>query len=470
MSEEILKALMQLFAIIAKQDNVLIEGHEKFVFDFLSSQLSIERVEEYLSIYKGFLNDNKPESPEGEIKDKARTSMKDSVRTLSICKKINKTLAQKQKTIVLIRLLEFFKNDSHSSGNRIQIVETVADVFKIEKTEFNEIRDFVFEAGNKTTVNEVVIGDESEESACNCRAFIPFHNYHGHCKFIYLKNINIIILKYHGNVELFLNGIVIKPESIYLFPHGSTLRLPQTTIYYSNIISRFTDDRVANNFSFYASIKEHKFPNGTKALNELVISESSGHLVGIMGASGSGKTTLLTLLSGQERPSNGQITINDIDLNSNNSDLKGAIGYVPQDDLLIEDLTVYQNLYYNARLCFKDLDEKEISIKISRTLISLGLDEIKDIKVGTPLNKKISGGQRKRLNIALELIREPLILFLDEPTSGLSSRDSENVMDLLKEITIKGKLVFVVIHQPSSDIFKMFDKLLILDTGGYPAF
>ncbi|MGZ3901264.1 MAG: ATP-binding cassette domain-containing protein, partial [Bacteroidia bacterium] len=211
-------------------------------------------------------------------------------------------------------------------------------------------------------------------------------------------------------------------------------------------------------------------PNGTKALNELVISESSGHLVGIMGASGSGKTTLLTLLSGQERPSNGQITINDIDLNSNNSDLKGAIGYVPQDDLLIEDLTVYQNLYYNARLCFKDLDEKEISIKISRTLISLGLDEIKDIKVGTPLNKKISGGQRKRLNIALELIREPLILFLDEPTSGLSSRDSENVMDLLKEITIKGKLVFVVIHQPSSDIFKMFDKLLILDTGGYPAF
>jgi ABC-type multidrug transport system ATPase subunit len=89
------------------------------------------------------------------------------------------------------------------------------------------------------------------------------------------------------------------------------------------------------------------------------------------------------------------------------------------------------------------------------------------MKVGSPLNKKISGGQRKRLNIALELIREPAILFLDEPTSGLSSRDSENILDLLKELTLKGKLVFVVIHQPSSDIFKMFDKLLILDTGGY---
>lgn len=90
--------------------------------------------------------------------------------------------------------------------------------------------------------------------------------------------------------------------------------------------------------------------------------------------------------------------------------------------------------------------------------------------MGSPLDKTISGGQRKRLNIALELIREPSVLFVDEPTSGLSSRDSENIMDLLKELALKGKLVFVVIHQPSSDIFKMFDRLLILDTGGYPIY
>ncbi len=85
-----------------------------------------------------------------------------------------------------------------------------------------------------------------------------------------------------------------------------------------------------------------------------------------------------------------------------------------------------------------------------------------------PLNKKISGGQRKRLNISLELIREPAIMFLDEPTSGSSSRDSENILDLLKELARKGKLLFIVIHQPSSEIFKMFDKLIILDTGRIP--
>ena len=86
------------------------------------------------------------------------------------------------------------------------------------------------------------------------------------------------------------------------------------------------------------------------------------------------------------------------------------------------------------------------------------------------MDKTISGGQRKRLNIALELIREPAVLFVDEPTSGLSSRDSEHIMDILKELTLRGKIVFVVIHQPSSDIFKLFDRLLLLDVGGYPIY
>ncbi|MBL4586864.1 MAG: ABC transporter permease, partial [Flavobacteriales bacterium] len=133
-------------------------------------------------------------------------------------------------------------------------------------------------------------------------------------------------------------------------------------------------------------------------------------------------------------------------------------------------LTVFENLFYNAKLCFDGYGKYKINKMVVATLKSLGLFEIKDLKVGSPLNKKISGGQRKRLNIALELIREPSILFVDEPTSGLSSRDSENIMDLLKELALKGKLVYVVIHQPSSDIYKMFDKLMILDTGGYSVY
>jgi ABC-type multidrug transport system ATPase subunit len=186
-----------------------------------------------------------------------------------------------------------------------------------------------------------------------------------------------------------------------------------------------------------------------------------------MGGSGAGKSTLLNVLNANYMPAKGKVTINGIDIHREKNKIEGVIGYVSQDDLLIEELTVYQNLFYNAKLCFGKLDDDAIAEKVLNLLRSLGLYETKDLKVGSPLEKTISGGQRKRLNIALELIREPAVLFVDEPTSGLSSRDSENIMDLLKELALKGKLIFVVIHQPSSDIFKMFDKLLILDKGGY---
>ena len=146
------------------------------------------------------------------------------------------------------------------------------------------------------------------------------------------------------------------------------------------------------------------------------------------------------------------------------------IGFVPQDDLLIEELTVYQNLWFTAKLCFEGLSDEEIDSRVLKTLKDLGLDTIKDLKVGSAINKYISGGQRKRLNIALELIREPAVLFLDEPTSGLSSADTEKVVLLLKEQTLKGKLIIVNIHQPSSDVYKLFDRLWLLDRGGYPVF
>src|SRR5690606_21989422 len=162
----------------------------------------------------------------------------------------------------------------------------------------------------------------------------------------------------------------------------------------------------------------------------------------------------------------GRILINGFDVHTEKEKIHGVIGYVSQDDLLVEELTVYQNLYFNAKLCFAGHTEEEIHKRVMDVLTNLGLDQRKDLRVGSALDKTISGGQRKRLNIALELIREPAILFLDEPTSGLSSRDSENVIDLLKELSLKGKLIFVVIHQPSSDIYKM----IIMDTGGYPVY
>ncbi|HRP59635.1 MAG TPA: ATP-binding cassette domain-containing protein, partial [Vicingus sp.] len=281
----------------------------------------------------------------------------------------------------------------------------------------------------------------------------------------------MFFVRYFGNSELYLNGILINKSRSHILNQGSSIRSSRVQpIYYSDIISAFFKDDNAEKIVFNVENLTYKFKGGNMGMHHFSFSEESGRMVGIMGASGAGKSTLLNLLNGTYMPTTGQITINGIDIHREPEKIEGVIGYVSQDDLLIEELTVFQNLFYNAKLCFDNLNDEQISKRVLDVLISIGLDQAKDLKVGSPLEKTISGGQRKRLNIALELIREPAVLFVDEPTSGLSSRDSENIMDLLKELALKGKLVFVVIHQPSSEIFKMFDNLLILDTGGYPIY
>jgi ABC-type multidrug transport system ATPase subunit len=182
-----------------------------------------------------------------------------------------------------------------------------------------------------------------------------------------------------------------------------------------------------------------------------------------------GKSTLLNVLNGNLNPQQGEILINGYNLydEKERMELKGVIGFIPQDDLLLEELTVRQNLYYNAKLCLDNNSEEKIIAVVDQVLHDLDLYEIRDLKVGKPLNKVISGGQRKRVNIGLELIREPSVLFVDEPTSGLSSVDSEMVMNLLREQVFKGKLVIVNIHQPSSNLYKMFDRIIFMDKGGY---
>lgn len=475
MSEEILKALMQLFAIIAKQDTGANDSFKLFVGSFLKNQVSKDKVNEYLLLYEGFLIDKKERErdpvSENETDKPKLTSVKDSVRTLGICKKINKTLVQKQKVVVLSRLFEMICADNQLTVQRLQIINTVAEVFNIHEAEKILIRHFVTsEDPYSFESSDLLIMDDKDIVTLNSVVginHIHAHGLDGTISIIKVQSVGLYFLKYVGDSEIFLNGLPVQYKCLYILAPGSTIRLPRGTTYYSEIANTFSTKYDYTKLKFSVNNLEYTFPNGKKALHNVSLEEKSGTLVGIMGASGAGKTTLLNTLCGLEKPSAGRITINDIDVSSREEVIGGLIGYIAQDDLLFEDLTVYQNLYYNAELCFKDFAHARLHKLVLQTLNSLGLLEIKDVLVGSPLNKKISGGQRKRLNIALELIREPAVLFVDEPTSGLSSRDSENVMDLLKELSQKGKLIFVVIHQPSSDIFKMFDKLILLDVGGY---
>ncbi len=470
MSEEILKALTQLFAIITKQDGGVTEKERSYVINFFKSELDQDSVVEYVALYDSFADYGKEEEEGGEVKVKKRklTSVRDSVKTLAICRKINKTLTQKQKAFVLVKILELVASDGNFTEQRVSIIDTVSHTFNMSRDEFKVIEGFVLEreevyqqSADVLTASRKGQGEVKHvETAVN-----------GKILFLKVASADLYFVKYLGYDDIVLNGFIMKAHQCYLFSNGSTIKTPQgNALYYSDLIRHFLSQDTIQTISFNVNDLYFRFPNGAIGLRNINISEGPGKLIGIMGASGAGKTTLLNVLAGIETPSEGEVLINGINIHLQKEQIQGVIGYVAQDDLLIEELTVYENLFYNAKLCFADKSDQEIGELVNKTLLSLGLEHRRDLRVGSVLDKTISGGQRKRLNIALELIREPAVMFVDEPTSGLSSRDSENVIDLLKELSLKGKLIFVVIHQPSSDIYKMFDKMYLMDTGGYPVF
>jgi ABC-type multidrug transport system ATPase subunit/ABC-type multidrug transport system permease subunit len=211
------------------------------------------------------------------------------------------------------------------------------------------------------------------------------------------------------------------------------------------------------------------FPDGTVAVDDVSFEVQRGELTGLLGPSGSGKSTLLNLINGFMSPESGQVLIDDYDLHVNFQRFRDRMGYVPQDDLLFENLTVFENLYFNARLRYPD-GTNDLTALVHSVLRDIGLYEKRNLRVGNPENKVLSGGQRKRLNIGLELLGDYDLLLLDEPTSGLSSKDSERLLRLIRELASRGKMVFVVIHQPSSRLYAMFDKMIVLDRGGRLAF
>lgn len=197
-----------------------------------------------------------------------------------------------------------------------------------------------------------------------------------------------------------------------------------------------------------------------------------GDMIALMGPSGAGKTTLLMTLNGYLPPTSGQVRVNGEDLYAIYDALRGSIGYVPQDDIVHPELTVFEAVKYSARFRLPpDYSDAEIDQRVEQTLKDLGLDSLKNLEIGKPEKKVLSGGQRKRVNIALELVTDPVILFLDEPTSGLAADDTTALITLLSELTKKtGKTIIMTIHQPAKDEYEKFNLTFIMGYGGIPTY
>lgn len=463
MNESLLKTLMQLFAIIANVTNdVISDTSRDIVASYLKNFLPQNLVVQYIDLFDEYLKQH-----HSEIRKSSSRDTLHGIKILKYCQKINEQLLQSQKHVVLIELLEFIKSGSQITEKELDFTETIANVFNIDDEEYEHCKAFVLDP-NLTLHDCILIADSNLSHPNNNVKHVQREGMNGQLIVLYIKTSNLFFFKYTGTDSFHLNNKSIQPNRTYTIDAGASIGNNKIkTIYYHEIAEQLLETSLYPHFSFVAENVEFRYAETDAGIIDFNLTERSGSIVGILGLSGAGKSTLISLLNGKIMPNKGKILINNESIYSEKLKKKTIIGYVPQDDLLIEELTVYENLFYNAQLCYGDLSHMDINRRVVNILKDLDLYEIHHLKIGTPLNKLISGGERKRLNMALELIREPYILFVDEPTSGLSSSDSLLVMDLLKKQTLKGKLVITTIHQPSSDIYKLFDRIIVLDKGGY---
>ncbi|MFA6403919.1 MAG: ATP-binding cassette domain-containing protein [Salinivirgaceae bacterium] len=471
MNEIILNALMQLFAIIGitvqkKEQTISSNYFESFLRQYFSKSI----IDEKMQIFSKLIQ---------ELKNNTSDLNGLLQKIDGICEQLNIELHKKDKILILIYLAEFVKHHklnleagSNQSNEVKRLIENVVNKLNLEMDEYIQIQNFIADEIHKIeNKNNILHVNNGLLPIKTGYKQIIKPNLQGHFFILLINSCQRFLLRYKGNDTVVMGNKPVFADHVYILEKGAVIKWNNdSSLYFNEIASEFLAPANKSLVHFEADDVNYLFPHSNNGIHGFSFSALSGQMIGIMGSSGSGKSTLLNILNGTINPQKGEIRINGYSMQEHKALLNPLIGYIPQDDLLIEELTVYQNLYYCTKISYGNLSEEEIQKKTVDLLKEINLFDYKDLKVGSPLSKFISGGQRKRLNIAFELIREPYILFVDEPTSGLSTSDSEKMMDLLRQQTHKGKLLFVNIHQPSSEIFKQFDKLIVLDKEGYLAF
>jgi ABC transport system ATP-binding/permease protein len=274
------------------------------------------------------------------------------------------------------------------------------------------------------------------------------------------SNSGIVIEDFNSTNGVYINGTRVSRQGIAPGDHvqvGSFL----LQIDQAGTIGIF-DTRSKTRIDSVNITKEVKNRSGgglIKLLDNVSLSIQPNEFVGLLGPSGAGKSTFMDALNGMRPASGGSVLINNLDLYQHLDSLKQSIGYVPQDDIIHRELTVYRTLYYVAKLRLSgDVNRKEINQIIDEVMDVTGLSERRDV----PINQ-LSGGQRKRVSIAVELITKPSVIFLDEPTSGLDPATEEKIMVLFRQIAESGRTVILTTH--AMENVKLFDKIVLLMRG-----
>ncbi|WP_193214090.1 ATP-binding cassette domain-containing protein [Luteolibacter marinus] len=264
-----------------------------------------------------------------------------------------------------------------------------------------------------------------------------------------------------------VDGIPVKSSAP--LRDGSIIRLSTTQALRCRLSEGIIDEERNLIESLRAQDLIHEFVPGTRALDNVSFDVGRGEMLCIIGPSGSGKSTLLSVLAGQLAPTRGRVRLNDSSFYQNRMELIRFIAYMPQEEALNPQLTVREHLRHATTIRRPFLSSQEVARRADAIMAELGLQAISRRRVGSPGEKTLSGGERSRLNLGLDLGSAAEVFLFDEPISGLSSKDSEHVAETLRSLA-RDKIVIASLHRPGASVLNLFDKALLLDNGGRVAF
>lgn len=332
MNETILNGLLNLFSIFASLARIEKEQAHNAVNTYLSSHFGIRSHKEYMELYEelhSMYND-----PDFDID-------KESV-IRNVCTQLKPKLVTEEQVLLLLRFMEFAHNNSEGFSENRSVFQDIASIFQIDPDLFNDLLAFV--TGKDSAALLQIDGNWEEKPRHISRKGLE-----GTIRVLLLRSFDRLVFTYHGNSQIFINDIPATSDIFYSWQRSSVIKSPHFhPIYYSDVMEVFNQNEKKGRIQLAGRDINFRFPNSENGMHNFSFNLESGQLVAIMGGSGVGKSTLLSILNGNITPQEGSILLNGRPLDD--EACKQLIGFVPQDDLLIEELTVFQRKWKTSWL------------------------------------------------------------------------------------------------------------------------
>ena len=388
----------------------------------------------------------------------------------------------RERFLIILALLEFtelnFKRDVRIGDE----IGRLAENLNLYKSDFAEAHDFITKNSESTNPNLLILeedqhkddmlegtwSEEYNQDSGQKEMISIFQRIRGKLIFSYFLRFNLLVFRHEGSEKLMVNNKSVYAGYFYSLNNNDQICFDGLVpIFPEEILRHFKLSGNIPKIMLRAQNLAFRYTDSENSVKPFSISEESGKLVGIIGNNGVGKSTILKLIAGHLNPSQGNIYINDTDLIKENFRIQSVIGFVSHDNMVFSELSIYDNLFFQARLSLGNLSETRILQRIEEVVRKFSVQDLLHVKAKDLNSRNFSEYMRKCINIAIEMLRNPLILCLDEPLTGLSYTDAKRLMNLLKEEVYSGKLVIMTVHLPTLEIFKFYDKIWLIDYDGH---